>query len=67
MAFGFGGIFIDESFCCLHFFSCTSLCLWWWQNEISSDENEMKRCEAGRLTRMPDMVLKYGSTKSRKN
>ena len=23
MAFGFGRIFIDESFCCLSFFSCT--------------------------------------------
>ena len=27
----------------------------------------MKWCEAGRLTRMFDMVLKYGPTKSRKN
>ena len=25
MAFGFGGIFIDLSFCCLSFFGCTSL------------------------------------------
>ena len=25
MAFGFGRIFIDESFCCLYFFGCTSL------------------------------------------
>ena len=23
MAFGLGGIFIDESFCCLYFFGCT--------------------------------------------
>ena len=42
MAFGFGGIFIDESFCFVYFFGCTSPRLWWWQNEMSSEENERK-------------------------
>ena len=54
---------------------CLGWSLWFWESiggwrekEMNSEWYEMmKWCEAGRLTRMSDMVLRYGPTKSRKN
>ena len=54
---------------------CLGWSLWFWESigdwiekEMNNEWYEMmKWCEAGRLTRMFDMVLKYGPTKSRKN